>query len=377
MSHFPIENFSLSPEDKGRLHALHSHFQREAERHLGFPGNLNYDYKELLDFFSFTINNVGDPFAKEGIYKIHTHTFEQEVISFFAELFHITEPYWGYVTNGGTEGNYHGLYLARQMLPNGVVYYSKSAHYSLPKAARFMNLRFEEVSSEEASGEMDYEALEYALRKHSAPAIILATIGTTMTGAVDSVEHILDVLQKRKISDFYIHSDAALAGMVLPFLHNAPLFDFRLPIDSISVSGHKMIGSPVPCGIVLTKKKYIDWIQSGPEITGSPDFTISGSRNGHTVLFLWYAIKKYGFDGFASMVRHCFRVHTYALHRLREAGVRAWAGEHTTIIMLEKPADHVCRKWQLAVTGGQAHIIVMPNITEEHIDRLVDDLIAS
>ena len=32
---------------------------------------------------------------------------------------------WGYCTNGGTEGNMYGLFLAREIYPKGIVYYFK------------------------------------------------------------------------------------------------------------------------------------------------------------------------------------------------------------------------------------------------------------
>ncbi|SHL30149.1 hypothetical protein [Chryseobacterium contaminans] len=36
---------------------------------------------------------------------MNTHSFEREVIDFFAHLFNAQENnYWGYITNGGSEG---------------------------------------------------------------------------------------------------------------------------------------------------------------------------------------------------------------------------------------------------------------------------------
>lgn len=374
MAHFPLEDFNISPEDRNRLKALHAFFAEHKHKHLGYPGNLRYEYRELFDFFDFTINNVGDPFAPEGIYKIHSHAFEKEVISFFAELFHAPQDeYWGYVTNGGTEGNYYALYLALTRYPDATVYYSKTAHYSLPKAKRLMRFKARPIDTD-ANDEMDYEAFNEALKTHNGPAIVVATIGTTMAGAIDDVYRISALLKSHNITDTYIHCDAALFGMILPFLSDAPLFDFQLPIDSISVSGHKMIGSPMPSGVVITLKKHVDLVSKDVEVTGSPDNTLSGSRNGHASLFLWYAIKRLGKDGFKAMVDHSFRVRAYALRQFEEKGIDAYAGEHSIIVVFPRPAEEIVRRWQLMVKGDFAHLIVMPNITEEHIDALIEDL---
>ena len=34
------------------------------------------------------------------------------------------EDAWGYMTSGGTEGNMYWLYLAREMFPNAMFYFS-------------------------------------------------------------------------------------------------------------------------------------------------------------------------------------------------------------------------------------------------------------
>ncbi len=54
---------------------------------------------------------------------------------------------------------------------------------------------------------------------------------------------------------FFIHCDGALFGMMMPFLKQAPMVSFRKPIGSVSVSGHKFVGAPVPCGVVITRFK--------------------------------------------------------------------------------------------------------------------------
>lgn len=47
-------------------------------------------------------------------------------MAYFAEIFQIPfEESWGYVTNGGTEGNMFGCYLARELFPDSTLYYSK------------------------------------------------------------------------------------------------------------------------------------------------------------------------------------------------------------------------------------------------------------
>ena len=43
----------------------------------------------------------------------------------------------------------------------------------------------------------------------------------------------------------------------IPFVKAAPMVTFKKPIGSVSVSGHKFVGAPVPCGVVITRMRYV------------------------------------------------------------------------------------------------------------------------
>ncbi|GLT32142.1 hypothetical protein SLA2020_068290 [Shorea laevis] len=46
-----------------------------SEHQLGCPCNLEYDYKNLNQLMSFSINNIGDPFIGSN-YGVHSRPFE-------------------------------------------------------------------------------------------------------------------------------------------------------------------------------------------------------------------------------------------------------------------------------------------------------------
>lgn len=364
----------LKRSDKNRLDRLRREFVEASAHFLGYPCNLRYDYSELRDFLSYSINNIGDPFG-DSLYRVNTHEFEADVLRFFADLFHIgRDDFWGYVTNGGTEGNMYGLYIARETCPGGKAYFSQDTHYSISKIVRVLGVPNVMVRSQE-NGEMDYAELESLLRadRESTP-IIVCNIGTTVKGAIDSVGKVVGILDKLGIRKYYIHCDAALSGMILPFIKNAPEFDFRMPIGSIAVSGHKFIGSPVPCGAVITKKQNVDRVRRAIEYVGILDTTLSGSRNGHTPLFLWAAIRSRGLSGFRRLVRYSFGVTAYTLKRFEEIGWPAWSNKNSITVVIKRPPERIVRKWQLAVQGDLAHLVLVPHITEKQIDALIKDL---
>jgi len=364
----------LSAEDKKRLDELYAMIEREATTFIGYPCSAIFDYSPLYPFLSHPINNVGDPFVPSNFH-LNTHSFEREVLEIFGELTHIpSDAFWGYITGGGTEGNMYGIFLGRELYPDGVVYYSEDTHYSVSKILRCLHVRNIMIKSQ-PDGRIDLEDLRETIRIHrDLPPIIFANIGTTMRGAVDDLVGIRKILDDLAINRSYIHADAALSGMILPFVEKPQPWDFRAGLDSISISGHKMIGSPMPCGVCLAKRVYVERIARSIEYVGTLDTTILGSRSAVTPLFLWYAFHTVGIEGFRRRIQYCLEVADYAVGELNKIGRNAWRHDNSVTVVFDRPAPEVVSKWQLAAQNAIAHVITMPHVTRERIDCLVRDV---
>lgn len=364
----------LSDEDQQRLDDLYAMVRQEATTFVGYPCSALFDYSPLYRFLGYSMNNVGDPFV-QGNFHLNTHHFEREVLEIFQELTHApADSFWGYVTNGGTEGNMYGIFLARELYPDGLVYFSEDAHYSVTKILRCLRVRNVMIKSE-PDGRIDLEDLRETIKIHrDVPPIVFANVGTTMKGAVDDLEGIGQIFKDLAIPRHYVHADAALSGMILPFVDDPQPWDFRAGIDSISVSGHKMVGSPIPCGVAVAYKANVDRIARRIEYVGTLDTTLTGSRNAITPLFLWYAFRTIGLDGFRRRVQNCFEVADYAIERLNRIGRNAWRHRNSVTVVFDRPPPPFVGKWQLAVQGKMAHLITMPHVTRQLIDRLVDEL---
>ncbi|WP_255431086.1 histidine decarboxylase [Pedobacter sp. N36a] len=295
----------LNTKDNERLSSYMKLAEARAKHFIGYPIAQDFDYSELYPLLKLPLNNVGDPWV-ESTYDLNSRSLELEVLEFFAELFHApANNWWGYVTNGGSEGNLYGLYVARELYPNGIVYYSEATHYSVQKNIQLLNLRSIVIRTQK-NGEMDYEDLNAMVQMHrDQPVIILANIGTTMMEAKDDLQRIQQILRRQAIKNHYIHCDAALAGTYSALLDLKPGFDFNHGTDSMAISGHKFIGSPIPCGLVLVKKNYKDRIGKAIPYIGTVDTTITGSRNGHSPIFIWYALKKLGKEGLKQRALEC------------------------------------------------------------------------
>ncbi|KAK9836835.1 hypothetical protein WJX74_009277 [Apatococcus lobatus] len=355
--------------------------QKLAERtshHMGYPYNLDFEYGALDGLQKFSINNLGDPFIASN-YGVHSREFEVGVLHWFARLWEIDQDeYWGYITNCGTEGNLHGILVGRENLPDGVLYASKDSHYSVFKAARMYRMQAVQVATLK-TGEIDCADLKvHLLRNKGKPAILNVNIGTTVKGAVDDLDQVLDILKETGYTEdrFFIHCDGALFGLMVPFVKRAPLVTFEKPIGSVSVSGHKFVGAPVPCGVVITRTRYVEALANSIEYLNSRDATIMGSRNGHAPIYLWYTLTRKGYEGMRQDVERCLLNAHLLKAMLSWLGIKTMLNELSSTVVFERPTSEIfVRKWQLACQGDIAHVVVMPNITITKVLEFVQDLI--
>lgn len=372
-----INNLLDGKTKKQILEDFQKYLEINTKYHFGYPYNLNFNNDCLKPFLNYSINNLGDPF-KPSNYGVHSRYFELKCLEFFSKLWNIND-YWGYVTNSGTEGNFQALIMAREKLPNAILYTSKDTHYSVFKAAKFYRMKTEVVDSN-FKGEMDLKDLKDRIQKNiELPVILNLNIGSTVKGAVDHVNDAIQVLSDLKIpkDNYFIHCDGALYAMILPFVQkvNKPKIDFSLNIDSISVSGHKFLGAPMPCGIFITRRENIKVLNSPIEYLDSLDNTITGSRNGHASIYIWNVLVDKGLEGFKKDVKQCNENTQYMLNKLKSFNISCFKNSFSTTIVFEKPEEEeFIKKWQLACEGNIAHVVVMPSIKKEKIDLFINEL---
>jgi histidine decarboxylase len=347
------------------IEKLIERFEHNKKLNAGYPVNNDFDYSELYPLLQYCINNIGDPFTLKGPFS--THEYECELIKWFLRLYSSTGDGWGYVTTGGSEGVLFGMWNGREKLKNAIVYYSEYAHYCVPKFTRLLNLDSKVIKSQ-ANGEMDYQNFEMNLEKDKA-AIVIATLGSTMTSSIDNVSKIIDILKSKNIQ-YYIHGDGAIDGMILPFIETDISFKLDDGIDSVSISGHKVIGAPIPCGVVLTKENHIAHTEK-IEYIKDMDATITGSRSGFAAVLLWYAIKKTGLKGFEE------KVHTYIEKAKRycdifnDNQIKAWRFKHAITVVLEQIPVEVSKKWRAPSYKNFTTLTALPKLTDEMVFEII------
>jgi histidine decarboxylase len=357
--------------DANQLRLFLSQARAEATHVLGFPGNLDFDYSDLPGALGVLLNNVGDPLSSDAS-DIHSKVYEREVIRFLTRLANgDPEDTYGYVTSGGSEANLFGLLLGRRRLPHAPIYCNEDAHYGIRKAAELLRMKVVPVPRG-TDGGIDIEALHQACSsRRSRGAIVVVTLGTTMLGAIDDLSGVRDAAAPA--GPVYVHVDGALGGLVAAFAPSRPHWGFDADADSVMISGHKLIGMPMPCGVVMAREEHVAAAQGG-EYTGATDSTLGCSRSGLAALLLWRALRQRGRDGLQAQVLSALDVAAYAERRLAESGRRPWRHPASITVVFDRPSPEVCAKWHLCTEGTRAHIVTVPHVTQSAVDELCCDM---
>ena len=97
----------------------------------------------------------------------------------------------GHLSSGGTMANLEALWVAGQLRPGDIIVASQQAHYTHQRISGVLKLPFEPVGADRR-GRLDVKTLERRLRKGGVRTVV-ATAGTTATGAIDPLPEILDL----------------------------------------------------------------------------------------------------------------------------------------------------------------------------------------
>ncbi len=200
------------------------------------------------------------------------------------------------------------------------VYASGQAHSSVEKAARIAGLRADAVRqiATDASAPMDPDALEAAVeadvRAGLIPCLVVATVGTTGSNAIDPVAVIGDVCNQRKI---WLHVDAAMSGTAAVCPEFRWIHDGLERADSYCFNPHKWMFTNFDCDCfyVADREPLIAALSILPEylrnratesgaVIDYRDWQIPLGRR-FRALKLWFVIRHYGGEG----LRHHVREH--------------------------------------------------------------------
>jgi len=174
---------------------------------------------------------------------------EKEAVAEIAGLFGWAR-HLGHLCSGGTMANLEALWVAGQLHPGKKIIASEQAHYTHPRISAVLGLPFAAAPCDDR-GRLDTQALEKMLQAGDIGCVV-ATVGTTGTGAVDPLA---PLLRLRDRHGFRLHVDAAYGGYFTLASNLAPetreSYDLLGQADSLVIDPHKHGLQPYGCGCVL------------------------------------------------------------------------------------------------------------------------------
>jgi tyrosine decarboxylase / aspartate 1-decarboxylase len=160
------------------------------------------------------------------------------------------QPFLGHLTGGGTMANLEALWIAGQLNPGKTILASEQAHYTHQRISDVLGMKFEAIPCDGRT-RMDLHALGQRLQKGDVGTVV-ATVGTTGSGAVDPLP---EILRFKEQFGFRLHADAAYGGyfILADNLHptTRQAYDSLPRVDSIVIDPHKHGLQPYGCGCVL------------------------------------------------------------------------------------------------------------------------------
>lgn len=379
-------------ESLEKLNALAKDILAHKYNQLGYPFNQDTGMEHFYDWLAksglgkITLINVGDPYKTDWD-MLNTDYFEREAINFIANHYGFENNHWGVLSNGGTDGNMHGVYFGRKALWTKckippILYVSREAHYSLQKIGDIQNIETRIINSL-PMGQMDTEDLE---RKMSAerPALIAIAIGGTFKGAIDDQQAINEVIKRVNPPAVYKHLDAALFGGYLPYLEDESARDIvnakKSGFDSVAVSGHKFLSMNEPIGIFICRKEVLESVNENPvEYLNGTIPTLNCSRSGFDALKLYWRIKTLGENGLQKEAEHTLKMSELLYKKMKATGIEVWKNPYSDTIIFRRPDREKVKKYALAcgsdeTLGLLSHIVVMQYFTPELIEEIVKDI---
>ncbi|MCP4201355.1 MAG: aminotransferase class V-fold PLP-dependent enzyme [bacterium] len=324
----------------------------------------------LADFIAGGINRYVTVWAAApGLVQL-----EVNVINWFCRMLGYAECAGGFLSSGGSLANFSAIFTARRErlsedFLDGTIYVSNQIHHSVRRAATLAGfptsaVRDVAVDEDRRIKVRDLEELISADRTRGRkPFLVVGSVGTTNTGAVDDLEALADIAERERL---WLHLDAAYGGFFALTERGRRSMAGIERADSITLDPHKGLFLPYGTGCLLVRDvatlrrahtvqaDYMPPMQDSDELVDFCEISPELSRD-YRGLRIWLPLKIHGLESFRKALDE-------------KLDLTQWAyGELQTIEGIEIVAAP-----QLSVVAFR---LAPSNLEEEDLDRLNRELI--
>src|SRR6267142_1957420 len=287
----------------------------------------------IADFVATSVNRfVGVAAAAPALARI-----EAQTISWLAGLMGYPPASGGILTSGGSLSNLVALVTARAArLPEdflgGTIYLSDETHLSVLKAARIAGFPDRNVRRIPVDGRFRLrpDRLEAAIEEDRAagrrPFFVVANVGTTNTGAIDTLPEILDIARHHGL---WTHADAAYGGFFRLVPEGAARMRGIERCDSITLDPHKGLFLPYGTGCLLVRDpetlkralrgeaSYLQDVAEGGDAPNFHEISPELSRD-FRGLRVWLPIQLHGLGAFREQIQEKLELTRWAYRELKD-----------------------------------------------------------
>ncbi len=229
----------------------------------------------------------------------------------------------GIFTSGGSMANLTGLTTARKMkcgedFEEAILYMSTQTHSSNYRAAKIIGFKEDHIKMIPVDDDfkIDLKALNEQIAKDKKngknPFCILATAGTTNTGAIDPF---LELSKICKEENMWLHVDGAYGGAAIISEKGRKALKGLELADSLTIDPHKWLFQPYEIGCILVKDhrhlsgtfsenpEYLRDVKGNADEINFYDHGVQLTRRCRG-LKLYMSLKTFGIDSFSAAVSH-------------------------------------------------------------------------
>lgn len=191
-------------------------------------------------------------------------TLEMEVIKWFQHMVGFDErSSQGFLTSGSSLASMSAISMARKEkivgfdYSNVTAYTSADAHHCIAKSWAVLgfkkeNLRLIPLKNFKMDTILLSQKIEEDLARGFKPFMVVATLGSTKTGAVDNLKEILPITKKHNL---WLHGDGAYGALFMLTEKGREILKGINEVDSVALDPHKALSIPYGTGCLLVKNK--------------------------------------------------------------------------------------------------------------------------
>ncbi len=305
---------------------------------------------------------------------------ERLTVDWLRQIFGLPQAAGGTFVSGGSVANLTALAVAREIQLQGdtraaVAYCSDQIHFAVSRGLRVLGFAPEQLRKipSDDNFRLPVTRLRSAIAEDRTagkePFCVIASAGTTNTGAVDPLDELANFCAQEEL---WLHVDGAYGAPAMLTERGKRALKGLERVDSLALDAHKWLFQPIECGVVLVRERR--WLPRTFKET--PEYLKDAQSEGEELNFmyqgiqltrqfralkLWMSFKVFGLDAISEAIAAGYENAELAERLLREAG--PWE--------IVTPAQMAILTFRYKPANGDEELA--NRVTHNLVGRLLDD----